>query len=61
VTVTKLLPGVGDPLAMTVRQFTGICNALIDAEADTCTGGDHRSKVEADMRRLANGRRQARS
>jgi len=57
VTVVKLLPGIGDPFTMTVRQFNGVCNALIDSDADTSTGGDHRAKVEADMRRLANGRR----
>ena len=55
-TVTKLLPGIGNPMLMSARQFSGICNALIDSEADS-THGDHRAKVEADMRRLAHGRR----
>jgi len=59
VTVVRLLPGIGDPFAMTVRQFNGVCNALIESDADNATGGDHRAKVEAEMRRLADGRRQA--
>jgi hypothetical protein len=56
VTVIKLLPGIGNPMLLTCRQFAGICNALIDSDADTTTG-DHRAKVEADMRRMANGSR----
>ena len=55
-TVSKLAPGMGCPLMLTVRQFNGLCSALIDDDADSNLG-DHRAKVEADMRRLAHGRR----
>ena len=53
--VARLLPGVGNPLELTMKQFTGICASLSDEPANY-TGSDHRAHVEQEMRRIHGSR-----
>ena len=55
-TIARYLPGLGDPLDMTMHELDEWGEALYgilrreNAGADDAT--DHRARVEADMRRL---------
>ena len=53
--VARLLPGIGNPLELTMKQFSGICKSLSDEPANY-TGSDHRTSVEAEMRRIHGSR-----
>lgn len=58
VLVAKVLPGIGSPLKLSLRQFAGVIAALAD-DTNSQAGPevDHRAAVEAHMRKI-NGRRQ---
>ena len=53
--VAKLLPGIGNPLELTMKQFNGICENL-SKESTHTDGSDHRANVEAEMRRIHGSR-----
>tara|TARA_Y100000114_G_C11739574_1_gene318169 strand:+ start:319 stop:486 length:168 start_codon:yes stop_codon:yes gene_type:complete len=55
VIVAQSVPGLGNPLEFTMKQFNKLCRAI--SEQPTPNGeNDHRSHVEAEMRRIHGGR-----
>jgi len=55
VIIAQTVPGLGNPLELTMKQFNGICNSLSREPMQT-EDGDHRAYVEAEMRRIHGSR-----
>lgn len=53
--VARYLPGLGDPMLMTLPElgeWGDILADMLQREFGSSGGNDHRARVEADMRRL---------
>ncbi len=51
--LARYAPGLGDPLALPVDEFTRYCEEVSDFVQLERSGGDHRAFVEVQGRRMA--------
>ena len=56
VAVAKLIPGVGNPLLLSMSAFRGIVDALSEESKVSGPVTDHRAHVEREMSRIHGNR-----